>query len=78
MKTLDFSAALHGRITVHFLAGRTAFSEVLLHVRADFTPYLETNSSDFHSKGDFYILLGHLALSLEKGVLSISKFDIQK
>lgn len=36
------------------------------------------HSSDFHSKGDFYILLGHLALSLEKGVLSISKFDIQK
>lgn len=43
MKMLDFSAALHWKISVHFLLGRTTFSEVSLHVRAYFTPHLENS-----------------------------------
>jgi len=50
MKTLDFSAALHWRISVPFLSGRTTFSELSLHVRAYFTPCLEATQLWFSQR----------------------------
>lgn len=71
---MNFSAALHWWITVRFLSGRASLSEMSIHVRAYFTPHLET---DVQSK-DFYVLHGHLPLSLEKKSPVYLETGIQK